>query len=435
MDNSLSLGKIGQQKIGGFHIPESLQQGFEHLYDHVVPHSRNNYHPHLLGHRALVLLSLLLMSVKISSVALLTLNPAMPAYSSEITPPTIIELTNASRAQQKLGSLTADNQLNSAANAKAQDMLAKQYFAHNTPDGKTPWDFIRASGFKYLLAGENLAVDFSQAESVQTAWMNSPGHRANILNKDFTHIGIGIARGQFEGHETIFVVQMFGTPVEKNITALAEPTKVEGRFAKVASAEEKSSVAKTSGVQNQTVKKIIALNQEVAVEKNIVAEQKDFVAPQVQMQFTASSLLVSLSSPEATKVLVTYSGGAIMLDPKANNIWTGNIPLAKVTESGDISVQGYSLTGQTWKQPVVNTSNDLVQSYNWKALEKSNSINFFGREINTKEFENNFFLIFITILLVALLISIAVHRHIQHISLVANTSFVAIFACLLWISS
>lgn len=435
MDNSLSLGKIGQQKTVGFHIPESLQEGFDHLYDHVVPHSRNNYHPHLLGHRALVLLSLLLMSVKISSVALLTLNPAMPAYSSEITAPTIIELTNASRAQQKLGSLTADGQLSSAANAKAQDMLSKQYFAHNTPDGKTPWDFIRASGFKYLLAGENLAVDFSQAESVETAWMNSPGHRANILNKDFTHIGIGIARGQFEGHETIFVVQMFGTPVEKNITALESATKVEGRFAKVASAEEKLPVTKTIALQNQTDKKTITLNQEVVVEKNIVSEQKDFVAPQVQMQFTANSLLISLASPEATKVLVTYSGGAIMLDPKTNNIWAGAIPLAKVSGAENISIQGYTLAGQAWTEPVVNTSNDLVQSYNWKAQEKSDSINFFGREINTKEFENNFFLIFITTLLVALLISIAVHRHIQHISLVANTSFVAIFACLLWISS
>src|SRR6185437_3470690 len=100
------------------------------------------YHPHILGHRALALFSGLLVAVKIFTLAVLSFGPIAPAFSSAITPTNIISLTNESRAQFSLGSLTENSVLDKAAQAKAADMLAKGYFAHVTPDGHTPWDFI-----------------------------------------------------------------------------------------------------------------------------------------------------------------------------------------------------------------------------------------------------------------------------------------------------
>src|ERR1051326_548182 len=155
------LRKIGQSAWGFL----------QHLHDHFIPHARNNYHPHILGHRALALFSALLVTLKIFTLTLVTLGPVLPAYSSAITNENIIALTNQSREQYGLKDLTFNSILSKAAQTKADDMLARGYFSHNTPDGRTPWSFMVAAGYNYLEAGENLAVNFTEAENVETAWM------------------------------------------------------------------------------------------------------------------------------------------------------------------------------------------------------------------------------------------------------------------------
>jgi hypothetical protein len=117
--------------------------------------------------------------------------------------------------------------LEAAARAKAEDMAAKSYFAHTSPEGRTPWYWLDLVGYKYAYAGENLAVDFDDSTDVTNAWMNSPGHRANIMSERYTEIGIATARGSFEGHPTVFVVQFFGRPVAKApATGIARTTPV-----------------------------------------------------------------------------------------------------------------------------------------------------------------------------------------------------------------
>ena len=125
----------------------------------------------------------------------------------------IVALTNGKRAQSGLAALSFNSQLSQAAASKAQDMYAADYWAHNSPSGKTPWSFISASGYRYLYAGENLARDFSDASSVVDAWMASPSHRSNILDDHFREIGVAVASGDLAGREVVLVVQMFGTPV------------------------------------------------------------------------------------------------------------------------------------------------------------------------------------------------------------------------------
>lgn len=124
----------------------------------------------------------------------------------------LVDLTNQDRTQEDLGTLTINPLLVEAAQAKANDMAEKGYFAHTSPEGIEPWHWIKEAGYSFSYAGENLAVNFSDSEDVVAAWMDSPGHRANILSGKFTEIGIATAVGEYNGHKTTFVVQMFGTP-------------------------------------------------------------------------------------------------------------------------------------------------------------------------------------------------------------------------------
>lgn len=122
----------------------------------------------------------------------------------------IIELTNAERKSQGLPALKFNATLAKAAQEKAEDMFADDYWAHNSPAGKTPWFFITSSGYRYIFAGENLARDFSDPVSVVDAWMDSPSHRSNLLDDNFRDIGVAVATGDLAGGEVVLVVQMFG---------------------------------------------------------------------------------------------------------------------------------------------------------------------------------------------------------------------------------
>lgn len=136
----------------------------------------------------------------------------------------IINLTNQKRTQNGFGALVSNPILARAAGAKAQDMFANNYWAHNSPSGKTPWSFITAAGYRYVFAGENLARDFSDAGAVVDAWMASPSHRSNLLDKNFKEIGVAAANGRLGGREGTLVVQMFGTRVSP---VAGESTKTE----------------------------------------------------------------------------------------------------------------------------------------------------------------------------------------------------------------
>lgn len=141
--------------------------------------------------------------------------------------------TNKHRQQVGLPALTANAKLAAAAQAKLNDMFARRYFEHVGPDDKGPSDWVGGAGYTYLRVGENLALGnfASDAELVQ-AWMDSPGHRANILSPGFTEIGIAVKSGTFEDKQTWLAVQEFGLPAstcpapnaaaQKNFTAQTE---------------------------------------------------------------------------------------------------------------------------------------------------------------------------------------------------------------------
>ncbi|HEX7586264.1 MAG TPA: CAP domain-containing protein [Patescibacteria group bacterium] len=133
------------------------------------------------------------------------------AIASSITANNIIKLVNDARSKEGLKTLQENPKLSAAASAKAEDMLKNDYFAHNSPAGKTPWYWIEKTGYNYKYAGENLAMNFTGAEEEQKAWMKSESHRKNILNSNYQEIGVAVAEGKIDGASTIVAVQMFGS--------------------------------------------------------------------------------------------------------------------------------------------------------------------------------------------------------------------------------
>ncbi len=137
------------------------------------------------------------------------------AYATEMSTSGLLSSTNAQRAQNGgISGLTLNSKLAAAAQAKANDMVARNYWSHNTPDGKEPWTFIDAAGYVYQKAGENLAYGFDNSDATVIGWMNSPSHRANLLDTAFKEVGFGFANSSSyvgSGEETI-VVAMYGNP-------------------------------------------------------------------------------------------------------------------------------------------------------------------------------------------------------------------------------
>ncbi len=107
----------------------------------------------------------------------------------------ILELTNAEREKNGLNPLEWDDSLAELAKSHCNDMIEREYFAHNTPDGKTPFERMREAGISYWSAGENIAAGQHSPEAAFEAWMNSEGHKKNILNKDFEHMGVSVVKG------------------------------------------------------------------------------------------------------------------------------------------------------------------------------------------------------------------------------------------------
>jgi hypothetical protein len=199
-----------------------------------IPQEKNNFRAEILKNGFLfMLMSLYLLNHSlIKSFTLL--KPGVLGYSSEITTQKVFDQTNQERSELNLAPLKYNSTLSQSATKKAQDMFDNNYWAHTSPSGTTPWDFFKQVDYQYSLAGENLARDFYDTESLMKAWMNSPTHKANIINSKYQEIGIGVVNGTLNGIKTTLVVQHFGTPINavvdsqsktqnQNETALSEP--------------------------------------------------------------------------------------------------------------------------------------------------------------------------------------------------------------------
>lgn len=150
--------------------------------------------------------------VSVILIAFILINiSSLGLAQAEISNSSLLTLTNSARTEAGLSGLSLNSELQSAAQAKAENMFKDQYFAHISKDGRNPWDFIKAAGYNYVYAGENLAIGYDNTSELQTAWMNSPTHRANIVSPNFREIGFASVNGTYEGAQTTIVVEMFGS--------------------------------------------------------------------------------------------------------------------------------------------------------------------------------------------------------------------------------
>ena len=177
-----------------------------------LPHPKNN-HKALLIQPSFIGLFIAIYLLNQSIIRSLTIiRPGVLGYSSEITAEKTFNLTNEERQKQGLAPFVYNQQLEEAATNKARDMLEKDYWAHSSPEGDSPWIFFQQVNYQYQVAGENLARDFYDTEAMLKAWMNSKTHRENILDKRYEEIGIGVVNGTLGGVKTTLVVQHFGKP-------------------------------------------------------------------------------------------------------------------------------------------------------------------------------------------------------------------------------
>lgn len=175
-----------------------------------VPHKANQYRPHLIRRYGL---AAVLMCVIAAQLCYNTVTQgSVLGQVNDINTSVLLADTNHERIKQGLPELAVDASLTKAANLKAKDMFARQYWAHNAPDGTQPWKWMTDSGYNYDYAGENLARNFTTNGGVMTAWMNSPEHKDNILGPHYTNVGFAVVDGKLDGKQTTLVVAMYADP-------------------------------------------------------------------------------------------------------------------------------------------------------------------------------------------------------------------------------
>lgn len=193
-----------------------MKDFLSHLF---VPQESNNHRAKILHHTKLFLTIIFLLLTSFFIQRLKVSFPSVLGVKVDISSEQLLSLTNQERQKEGNSSLVLNESLTQAAAQKAQDMFEYNYWAHNSPTGKTPWVFIKSSGYRYVYAGENLARGFSTASDVVKAWMASPEHKANMLSSNYKDVGFAVKLGKLNGEETVLVVEELGNlnmPIASN---------------------------------------------------------------------------------------------------------------------------------------------------------------------------------------------------------------------------
>jgi hypothetical protein len=227
----------------------SIKHWFKRYF---IPHEGNEYKPHLLRSEATVVFLGVILFLEILFF-FQTILVSRSSFFAAVLPSVLVQDTNTDRIGDNKQPLAVNKLLGEAAQLKANDMAAKGYFSHNSPDGKTPWYWLEQVGYKYSYAGENLAVNFADSKDIVLAWMNSPTHRANILNKNFSEFGIAAATGTYEGRETIFVVQLFGKPAAVAMNPAPQKPTAKNDQVPPVSTSATGTIAERSQVEGETI--------------------------------------------------------------------------------------------------------------------------------------------------------------------------------------
>ena len=206
------------------------------------------------------------------------------APESFLTKAGVIAFTNSQREKNGLPPLKENTKLDESAELKAQDMLKNQYFAHDSPSGVTVGNLADGAGYQFIAIGENLALgNFENDEVLVQAWMDSPGHRANILNNRYQEIGVMVLKGTFEGNSTWLAVQHFGLPLSVcpspdetiKITITADQNKIDEIFKELETLQ--TEIRTMSPKRGSVYQEKINQYNELVAEYNLLIEQAKLI--------------------------------------------------------------------------------------------------------------------------------------------------------------
>lgn len=273
----------------------------KHLF---IPHAKNNHRAKILHNSSLLLIVLFFLGAATFAYLIKTVNPQILGVSYSISETDLINLVNNQRASNGLPALSEDSALDDAARRKAADMFAKNYWAHYAPDGQTsPWGFIRAAGYNYIFAGENLAKGFTDPNSVVNAWMNSSTHRDNILSSKYREVGFAIVPGTLQGEDTVLIVEMFGARSSPTLAKVAEgPPAQAVQTVQAAQTVQVAPPESTPGSNFNPVKVVVANVQNL---KPTPVQQTAQARPKLDAQITSKA---------ASTVGLSFLGFAFIMD-------------------------------------------------------------------------------------------------------------------------
>ncbi|HYE23112.1 MAG TPA: CAP domain-containing protein [Candidatus Paceibacterota bacterium] len=224
--------------------------------------------------------------------------PAQPVeLGASVRAASVFSLSNEERKAEGVAQLSLNPLIMRAAQLKAEDMAEEAYYAHVSPDGETPMHWLDQVGYKYQYVGENLTANIMDEESVVSAWMGSPGHRRNLLDPKFSHMGIGVAEGTYKGKPALFVVQMLATPKPVAVPAAPKPVTVASKPVTPV----KTPPAKPIATPTPLAPKPIT-------ENKVVAEVKELTKPIVEPLLATSTVrLFSASSTDPIPLVISTS--------------------------------------------------------------------------------------------------------------------------------
>ncbi|MEK7662077.1 MAG: CAP domain-containing protein [Patescibacteria group bacterium] len=265
------------------------------LHNVFIPHKGNGYWPSFFGKSAITAIVAVIILLEIAYITQTFIVFRKTNFLAAVLPSVLTALTNEVRAENYAPALAENSLLSAAAKKKAEDMAARGYFSHTDPDGKLPWYWLNSVGYKYSYAGENLAVNFLDSEDVSRAWMESLSHRANIVKKEFTEIGIGVATGTFNGRESVFVVEFFGTPRMEAAVPTPETLAVKVKSAAITPAKPKVLGEETSSVSAQSTGAIKEISQIRSFMERLLSSPRTTAAYAYGMLALLISIALSLA--------------------------------------------------------------------------------------------------------------------------------------------
>lgn len=258
---------------------------FDKIKYFTLPSERNNYRSKFLESNTLLYCVVLLLAFKIATI-FVSINIPQNIFFADITKMSLENLVNQTRQSFGLQPLTKNIKLDQAAESKAKNMVANNYFAHTSPTGVSPWHWFSQAGYNYKYAGENLAIGFFDSQEVYNAWLNSPEHRANIINPNYKEIGTAVLAG-YGNNNTIVVVQEFGSqlPVKTVTTA-------------------KNNAPKVPVTQPKTTAPVATTNPAPVVNEKVLSQSTEVLTSQESAKPASSNYFYKIMN----SILYNYSG-------------------------------------------------------------------------------------------------------------------------------